>query len=82
MEQREEWQIGICIRKDVEVIAKVPAVTGGIPTDRAIRLREVTIAIAVKVTGFPAITDVVRAESGGGDNRRAVASDVQMRRTD
>ena len=77
MVKREERQIGIRIRKDVEIVAKVPAVTGGIPTDRAIWLREVTVAVAVKVAGFPAITDMVRAEAGSGDNRSTIASDVQ-----
>ena len=78
MIQGKERQIRISIGKDVEIVAKVPAVTGGIPTDRAIRLREVTIAIAVKVSGFPAIADVVRSESGGGDNRSSITGDVQM----
>jgi len=79
MVQWKDWQIGIGIRKDVKIITKVPAVTGGIPTDRAIWLRKVSIAVTGKVAGFPAVTGMVRAESGGSDNRSTVASDVQMR---
>ena len=78
MIQREEWQIGIRIGKDVEIITKVPAVTGGIPTDRAIWLRKVTVAVAVKDSGFPAVTGMVRSKAGSSDNRGTITSDVQM----
>jgi len=78
MVQREDWKIRIRICKDVEIVTKVPAIAGRIPADRTIRLREVTIAIAVKVTGFPAITGMVRTEAGSGNNRSTVASDIKM----
>ena len=76
MEQRKDWEIGIRIRKDVEIVTEIPAVTGRIPTDGAIWLREVAVAVAVKASGFPAITGMMRAETGSGDNRSTVASDI------
>ena len=76
MIQGKDRQIRIRICKDVKIIAKVPVVTGRIPTDRAIRLREITVAIAVKVAGFPAITDMVRTDAGGSNNGSAVTSNV------
>ena len=77
MVEGEEWQTGISICKDVEIVAKVPAVTGGIPADRAIRLREISIAVTVEVAGFATVTGMVRTEAGSGDNRSTVAGDVQ-----
>lgn len=82
MVQGKDWQIRISIRKDIEIVAKVPAVTGRIPTDRTIGLREVTIAVAVKISGFPAITDMVGTETSGGNNRSPITSNVQSFRID
>ena len=76
MVQRKERQIGICIRKNVKIVTKVPAISGRIPANRAIWLRKVTIAVAVKVAGFPTVTGMVRAETGSGNNGSTIACDV------
>ena len=59
----KERQIRVSIRKDVEIVAKVPAIAGGIPTDRAIWLGEVSITVAVEIAILPAVTGMVGAET-------------------
>ena len=78
MEQREERQFGIGVSKQIEVVTEVPAFTRGIPSNRAIRLREIAIAIAGEVSGFPAIACMVGAETRSSDNRRTVAGNVEL----
>ncbi len=48
MVERKEGQFrpGIC--QQIEIVTEIPAVTGGIPANRAIRLREVAVAITVE----------------------------------
>ena len=82
MVQREERKLRISIRQQVEVVAEVPAVTGRIPSYRAIWLGEVAITIAIKDSLLPAIAGVVRAEASGSNNGGAVAGDVKMIRVD
>ena len=63
MIQGKDRQIRIRICKDVKIIAKVPVVTGRIPTDRAIWLGEVSITVAVEIAILPAVTGMVGAET-------------------
>ena len=77
VEERKERQSGISVCQKIEVITEIPAVTGGIPSDRAIRLRKVAITVAVEIAVFPAITGMVGAKTGGSDNRSTIAGDVK-----
>ena len=78
MEQRKEGQFGIGIRQQIEVVSEVPAVTGRIPSDRAIGLREVAITIAVEITFLPAVADVMGTRTSGSDNGSTIAGNMKL----
>ena len=78
MIQRKERQLRIGIRQQIEIVTEIPAFTGGIPTDRTIWLREVTITVAVEVAILPAVTGMVGTETGCWDNRSTIASKVKL----
>lgn len=61
--QRKERQFRIGIRQQIEIVTEIPAFTGGIPTDRAIWLGEVSITVAVEIAILPAVTGMVGAET-------------------
>jgi hypothetical protein len=76
--QRKERQLRIGIRQQIEIVTEIPAFTGGIPTDRTIWLREVTITVAVEVAILPAVTGMVGTETGCSDNRSTIAGKVKL----
>ena len=77
-EQRKKRQSRIGVRQQIKVVAEVPAFTGRVPTDRAIRLRKVAIAVTVEIALLPAIAGMVGTEAGGSDNRSTVAGYAEV----
>ena len=78
MVQRKERKLRIGICQQVQVVTEVPAFTGGIPSVRAIRLREIAVTITVEVARFPAITGMVRAKACCGDNGSSITGDMKF----
>ena len=78
MIQRKVRQFRIGIRQQIEIVTEVPAFTGGIPTDRTIWLREVTITVTVEVAIFPAVTGMMGTETSCSDNGSAITSNVKL----
>ena len=80
MVQREERQFRSGICQQIEVIPEVPAITGRIPPNRAIWLRETTIAVAIKDAILPAITGVVGTKTGRSNNGSAITGNMEIGR--
>jgi len=82
MIQGEKWQTRLSVGEEVKIVAEIPVLTGRVPADIAIRLRMITVAVTMKVSGFPAITGMMGPKTSCSDNRGTISGNVQMSRID
>lgn len=82
MIQGEKWQTRPSVGEKVKIVTEIPVFAGRVPADIAIRLRIITVAVTMEVSGFPAITGMMRPETSSSDNRGAIAGNMQMSRID
>ena len=73
----EERQFRISICQQIEIVSEVPAVTRGIPSNRAVWLREVANTVTVEVALFPAIAGMVRTKPSCSNNGGTISSNVK-----
>ena len=82
MIQREQRQTRTSVGEEVKVVAEIPVFAGRVPADVAIRLRIIAVAIAMEVSGFPAITGMMGPKTSSSNNRGPITSNVKMSRID